>query len=117
MRHAPAWVLAMSVLHVAAPASAKSPPACDIADPTVITRQADLPSAARAAIPFTMADPGEPFHVTDVISPGTEDEPFRRLICAYPYGGGLVIQYEQGGFAYGVMKLLLERSGDRYFAR
>lgn len=78
-------------------------------------RKADLPAAARAALPSPMADPDEPFQFGDVVRPGRA-LPFRRLICAEPTRRGYRVRVERGGRGYGIETLSLERQADGRFA-
>jgi len=107
----------MSVLGLAAllllwhPAGAAEPSSftCRRTGPDVVTRQAELPPAARAAlrqrVPYEMADAGQPWNATDSVSDPTL--PFHRLICGYTEGDFYVVQYEYGGLAHGAARLVV----------
>lgn len=75
-----------------------------------------LPAPVRAELArlmkqetLSMADPGQPFQVTDVVSDRTL--PGRRLILAGQAGDIVVVHYESGGFAH-LYKLLVLRVAD-----
>jgi hypothetical protein len=72
----------------------------------LVHRVADLLPGVRQAFaehakvaPFRMADPGQPFQVTCMVT--NPDLPLRRLIFAGMSPDYCFIHYEQGGIAYG----------------
>ena len=77
-------------------------------------RKADLPPQAVAALQFAMADPDQPFQVSDDVPPGPP-LPFRRLICAAPIQGGYAVHYEYGGRGRGMATTFLKRQADGSF--
>jgi hypothetical protein len=77
-------------------------------------RKADLPPQAVAALHFAMADPDQPFQVSDDVPPGPR-LPFRRLICASPIPGGYAVHYEYGGKGRGMSTTFLKRQADGSF--
>ncbi len=90
-------------------------PHCSVLDRPVATRKADLPIEVRKALPEPMADPGEPFHVSDAVLPGQERWPWSRLICGYVVPDGYVIERERGGRGYSVGKIFLHRTSKGFF--
>jgi hypothetical protein len=89
--------------------------ACAASTATLYWRQGDLPPLVRAAIPFEMANPGQPFQVTDGVLPGSR-LPFRRMICAEQRNDVYVLHFEHGGIGYSVQSLTLRPGGDGYVA-
>src|ERR1700722_9925728 len=74
-----------------------------------VVRVADIPPAVMAAAaaargpglakyPLELADPGQPFQVTDVIV--DKRLPGRRLIAAYASADAWIVHYEAGGVAH-----------------
>lgn len=97
-------------------AIARSAPQCGVDGRGAIKRQGDLPPALRAAIPFAMADPGQPFQVTDVVQAG-EKLPWYRLICAYPTKEGYTIEHERGGRGYSIGRTRFRHVDGAYVAQ
>lgn len=83
---------------------------CSVRDRLVATRKRDLPAAVLRAMPYRLADRGEPFRATDVVLPGQEEWPSARLICGYRIPGGYVVEREQGGIGYDIGKVVLRRT-------
>lgn len=82
----------------------------------IVTKVAELPPTVLAAMaehtqqhPFRMANPGEEFQATDVIT--KPDLPGRRLVFAGVSGGYCVMQYEIGGIAHLWWVVLFRLSG------
>src|SRR5947209_14827172 len=98
----PAIAFATAVL---APVTALAQPAVSIVNSACgsgsLFRKADLPPRAAAALRFAMADPDQPFQVSDDV-PSGPSLPFRRLICAAPIYGGYAVHYEFGGKGRGM---------------
>lgn len=106
----------LALLVLAAAQSATPGPQCSISDRPVVRRTQDLPAAVLKALPTRMANPGEAFHVTDVIAPGTEQLPWLRLICGYPIASGYVIEREQGGRGYNIGQIRFRKRQAGYVA-
>lgn len=117
MRTIICFALAAAVV-AAAPAVAPAQPPRPTVDAACgsgsLFRKADLPPQAVAALRFAMADPDQPFQVSDDIPPGPR-LPFRRLICAAPTADGYAMHYEHGGRGRGVATLFLKRQPDGSF--
>lgn len=81
----------------------------------MLRRVADIPAAVRNALggaSFEMAEPGEPFQETDVVSRGRR-LPSRRLIFAGCSAAKCFVHYEKGGRGHGyfVVVFSLDSSG------
>ena len=92
--------------------AAGSSPRCSIADRPVVRRLQDVPASVRKALPTAIANPGEPFQVTDIVQAG--GRPSLRLICGYATAKGYVIEREQGGRGYNVGRISLRRTHGGY---
>ena len=97
-------------------ASVRPAPQCSEIGRSVARRMRDLPSGVQTAVPYRMADPTEPFHVTDVVGPGEANWPWARLICGYPTPSGYVIEREQGGRGYNIGRLVLRSTPTGFVA-
>ena len=93
----------LTVLLIALPFPPFDAPACSVGDRPVIRRMAELPPGVSNQI-GPMADPNQPFRSTDVVERGEEHLPGRRLICGYAAADGYVIEFEQGGRGYAVIR-------------
>ena len=83
----------------------------------IVRRVAEIPAAVRSAFAgadFEMANPGEPFQVTDVVM---EKLPWRRLVFAGCARSRCFLHYEKGGYAHGyyVVVFDLSRTDDATF--
>jgi hypothetical protein len=102
----------IAAIIAAALAPLPSPP-CDLTG-SVLLRQSELPRAALAALPFRMADRGEPFEISGRMGPGL-DVPRERMICAKRIGFDYLIRFEEGWFRYSVETIFLRRMPGGYF--
>jgi hypothetical protein len=107
----PAMKLLVAALLIAVASAGLNPPALVVvhADSlNQVDRFANLPAPIQAgsfsvdgtpAKGWEMAEPGAPFQVTDVVSPGSK-LPGRRLIAAGCDASVCVVHYERGGIAH-----------------
>ncbi len=91
---------------------------------TLLRSMRDLPRSIISACAsisaertFRLAEPGQRFQVTDVIGPGDENLPRRRLIWAAEIPGYYVVHYESGGIAHLYHVLLVAFDPSREMAR
>ena len=63
---------------------------------------------------FDLAEPGEPFQVTDVVDAHSKPLPSRRLIWAAQLPGRYLVHYERGGYAHSFFVLLIESPGEKH---
>ena len=99
-------LLFSSTLILASPCA----PQCSVANRPVAKRVEGLPPAVLKALPYRIANPQEPFRVTDVVSPGQRNLPWARLICGYSTPNGYIIEREQGGRGYNVGRILFYKT-------
>jgi hypothetical protein len=83
---------------------------CDTGPAIVLKRKADLPRPVLNLIEKDgpMADAGEPFQSTDIVS--NPALPRRRFISAYQHACDLAINYERGGRGLGRETILLRQT-------
>lgn len=88
---------------------------CRLEGATRVDRMSALPAAVsgalRGVIGNGLADAGEPFNASDVV---TSDPPVpqRRFLRAYHHGGRWIVWYEHGGIGYHLHAIgLIQRKG------
>ncbi|MBN8807753.1 MAG: hypothetical protein J0I47_05905 [Sphingomonas sp.] len=104
----------LPLIMLAATHAASSIPTCSNPSPTAAFAVKKLPQAVQKALPYRLADPGQPFNVSDAIAKGDEARPFARLICGYPTKEGYVIERERGGRGYSVGSIRLVKTASGY---
>jgi hypothetical protein len=112
-----AAALALAGSLALASGAAADDPACNDSVTVVFKRKADLPQPVLTLIAKVepMADVGEPFEKTDVVS--HPPLPVLRFISAQQRGCDLAINYERGGRGYSRDVLLLRQVGSDWMVR
>jgi hypothetical protein len=90
---------------------------CEAGPAIVLKRKADLPRPVLNLIEKDgpMADVGEPFQSTDIVS--NPALPLRRFISAHQYACDLVINYERGGRGLARETILLRQTEGGWIVR
>ena len=90
---------------------------CNTGPTIIFKRKADLPGPVLSLIEKDgpMADGGEPFQSTDIVS--NPALPLRRFISAYQYACDLAINYERGGRGLARESILLRHTEGGWIVR
>jgi hypothetical protein len=93
----------LSLLGVTAPA-ATAP-----ADYVAIKRVSDLPEPVRALLNGAMAEPGQPFNMSDFLDPSLPNQ--RMIWAARLKDGRYVIHSERGGWGHSTLTTVIKPTG------